>query len=741
MYESFLMRRARWVLVVFAALTVFFGFQILGLRVDSSNEKMLSQADPAYGYLEEFRRIFGSDEFIVGAFRLNKPAGEEALGKIEALAEKARRIPHVRMVQSPLRPSGDRDEELDGEEARRVLAKDPAYSNVLASGDFRSLALIVWLEHREGDRAYRGRIVQALRRLSSAHVLNGARMYIAGIPVEKNDISAFVREDQERIVPLMFVLIGVIIFAIFRNTVVTVLVLLLLGCSLLWTLGLFALAGKELNTVTGLISPVVMIVTLGSVIHFLSHFARLGGEEASSGQAMQSALRIVLAPCFLAALTTAGGLLATATLGVPAVQEFALFTAGGVMISFFLSVSVFPLLVIMAARRGIEIRIPDAHGILDRPIEWSVLVVRRHPRAVAGAAILVAMAAGFGLTRLDVDTDIINTLRPSAPLYQATRFIDRYMGGVNSLEVMISKENGGSVVDQDTLRKMAGLQDYLETFPSVTKTFSVVDGLIYSSGMGPGRKTIPPGAQGKLLYGMVAGAVSPQGRRLGQWINAGFTRLRVAARMKSVGTSEIQALSAHVKAYARRVMGEGLRVRMTGNALLLSNMSTELVSRQIAGLFLAAAFVLSAIGFLFRSFGAMVLSAIPNLIPIAVVFGLMGWLGIPLNVPTAMISSVSMGLVVDGTIHFLYTFRLQREEGKSRDEAVSRTIRIAGKPIAAAALVLVSGFSIGIIGNFVPVIYFSVFTGVTILVAVLCDLLFLPAVIMISGRNWGIDRG
>ena len=86
MYESFLMRRAKWVLVAFAALTLFFGYQIIGLKVDSSNEKMLSKADPAYGYLEEFRRIFGSDEFIVGAFRLPEPAGEKVLEEIEALA-------------------------------------------------------------------------------------------------------------------------------------------------------------------------------------------------------------------------------------------------------------------------------------------------------------------------------------------------------------------------------------------------------------------------------------------------------------------------------------------------------------------------------------------------------------------------------------------------------------------------------------------------------------------------------
>ena len=740
MYESFLMRRAKWVLVAFAALTLFFGYQIIGLKVDSSNEKMLSKADPAYGYLEEFRRIFGSDEFIVGAFRLPEPAGEKVLEEIEALAEKARRIPHVRMVQSPLRPSGDKDEELDEEEARRILVENPAYSNVLASGDFRSLALIIWLEHLEGDRVYRGRIVQAIRQLSSGHALNGARMYIAGIPVEKNDISAFVREDQQRIVPLMFVLIGVIIFAIFRNLLVTALVLLLLGCSLLWTLGLFAFAGKELNTVTGLIAPVVMIVTLGSVIHFLSHFARLGREGMSSGQAMQSALQIVLAPCFLAALTTAGGLLATATLGVPAVQEFAIFTAGGVMISFFLAVSVFPLLVILFARRGMAMRISNARGLLDRSIEWVVLVVSRYPWAVVGMAIFVAMGAGFGLMRLDVDTDLINSLRQSAPLYQATRFVDRYMGGVNSLEVMIDKTSGEKVVDPDTLRKVAGLQDFLESFPSVTKTYSIVDGLIFSSGLGPGRKSVPPGAEGKLLYAMVAGDTSSQGRRLGQWINADFTKLRIAARMKSVGSLKIQELSDRVKAYTRQKIGEGLRVRMTGNALLLSNMSIELVSRQVVGLFLAVVFVLSAIGILFRSFGVMLLSAIPNLIPIGVVFGLMGWLGIPLNVPTAMISSVAMGLVVDGTIHFLYTFRLQREKGAARDEAVSRTIRIAGKPIAAAALILVGGFSIGLIGNFIPVVYFSVFTGVTILVAVLCDLLFLPAVIMISGRDWGIER-
>mgnify|MGYP000480536409 CR=1 FL=1 len=154
MFGTFLLRRFGWVLAAFVLLTVFFGWQGFGLRGDSSNEKMLPRDDPAFRYLEEFREIFGSDEFIVGALRLRAPADSAALERIETFAEKARRIPNVRMVQSPLRPSGGAEEKIDEEEARRTLLEDPAYSDVLASSDFRSFAIIVWIEHIDGDRAY-----------------------------------------------------------------------------------------------------------------------------------------------------------------------------------------------------------------------------------------------------------------------------------------------------------------------------------------------------------------------------------------------------------------------------------------------------------------------------------------------------------------------------------------------------------------------------------------------------------
>ena len=742
MFGTFLLRRFGWVLAAFVLLTVFFGWQVFGLRVDSSNEKMLPRDDPAFRYLEEFREIFGSDEFIVGALRLRAPADSAALERIETFAEKARRIPNVRMVQSPLRPSGGAEEKIDEEEARRTLLEDPAYSDVLASSDFRSFAIIVWIEHIDGDRAYRGRIVKALRGLSSGPASPGAQVFIAGIPVEKNDISAYVREDQSRIVPLMFVLIAILIFALFRSAPTALLATLLVGCALLWTLGLFALFGKEINTVTSLISPVVIIVSLGGIIHFLSHYARIAADGRPPGLALRSALRNVLTPCFLSALTTAGGLLATAALGVPAVQDFAWFAAAGVMISFLLSISVFPLIVVFIAGRGDGFRSPAGRGVLDRALDWSMEVVSGRPAAVMIAAVLLSAVAVSGLPRLVVDTDIIRTLRPDAPLYRATRFIDDHMGGVNSLEIMIGAAGGGKVGDRASLEKVGALQDFLESHPAVTKTFSVVDGLIHASGRpaGGGRSPIPPGAEGKLLYAAVTAASSAKGRRLRHWINDDFTRLRVAVRMKSIGTAELRAFHNRIREFARDRMGDGLWLRMTGNTLLLANMSAVLVSRQVSGLLLAAVFVLSTIGVLFRSIRVMALSVIPNLIPIASVFGLMGWLGIPLNVPAAMISSVSMGLVVDGTIHFLYTFHFLREEGQTKEEAVRRTIRIAGKPIAAAALVLAGGFWVGVIGNFIPVVHFSFFTGVTILLAVLCDLLFLPATILVSRFRWGIER-
>jgi predicted RND superfamily exporter protein len=741
MIELFIFRRSGWILSAFAVLTLFFGWHLLGLRIDPSNEKMLPREDPAYRYLQDFRRIFGSDEFIVAAFRLDAPAGPKALEKIENFAQVIRRISNVRTVQSPLRPSGEMEEVIDEEDARRILSRNPAFAGVLASPDFRSFALIIWIEQLDGNRAYRSRIVDALRTLAVSHAAPVREIHIAGIPVEKNDISAYVRADQGRIIPLMFALIAAIIYGIFRRVAAALLALGLVGCALVWTLGLLALFGKELNTVSSLISPVVIIVTLGGAIHFLSHFARLAAEGQTSGPAMRNALRIVISPCFLAALTTAGGLLATAALGVPAVREFALFAAAGVMISFLLSITVFPLLAVLIAHRGAGFRVSSGPSLLNRPLDWAARAVTRRPVVVVIVSLLGTVAAVSGIPRLAVDTDIIRTLRPAAPLRRATEFIDRRMGGVNSIEIMIRAVGSGKVVDRSSLQKVAALQNFLESHPSVTKTFSVVDGLIHASGSPPGGKrlAIPAGAEGKLLYASLTSVSTPRGRRMKRWINGDFTWLRVAARLKSTGTAELQRFQKDIREFAEKYMG-GLQVQMTGNTLLLSNMSTVMVSKQLRGLFLAAAFVLSAIGVLFRSFRVMALSVIPNAIPIASVFGLMGWLGIPLNVPSAMIASVSMGLVVDGTIHFLYTLRSLREDGGSEEEAVLRTIQIAGKPIMFASMILAGGFWVGIIGNFIPVVYFSIFTGVTILVAVLCDLLFLPAMILAGRLDWVMKR-
>lgn len=737
-YRKLLSRRPNLVLAVMVFFTLFFSWQLLSLKIDSSNESMLPRNDPAYGYLQEFRRLYGEDEFIVVAFRTGGKDAAQRMAQIEKIAVRIRNLPHIQKVQSPLRPSGGEVRSLGPAEARLLLSENPAYTGILASKDMRNFALLAWIAQMSGNQDYRSRIVRGVRRIAAEGRIDGLEIYVAGTPVEKNDIATYVRNDQALIVPIIFALFAAIIFGVYRNAAVTILAMGLVGAGLIWTLGFYAWMGWELNTVTGLLSPLIMIVTLENAIHFLNHYASQMARGSAPITAMDSTLEAVLVPCSLSAITTAGGLLTIATLGVPAVQVFGFFAAAGVFFSFVLSMSAFPVLIHFAVRDGSHLSPKPCPSFIRRGLEKTSVLTARRPRAVIYAAVILTAISFVGISRLIVDTDIIRALRPSAPLRRATDFIDREMGGVNSLEIIVSQKEKKSLLAARPLNQVARLQDFMEKQPEITKTISVVDTLSYAlQGTRNHRPRSVPADDGQLrLIGEMARNSPASQKRFRPWANEAFTQLRISARMSAIGSQAAARLYRRIEAFAQENFGDALRLKMTGNLLLLSNMSNNLVSRQIQSLIIATIFVLLTIGFLFRSVRIMFLSAVPNIIPICIVFGLMGWLGIPLSVPTAMISSISLGLVVDNTIHFLYSFQKLRRDGKEWSEAIGMTIQNTGRPISISAFVLMGGFWAGIIGSFLPVMYFSVFMGLTILIAVLCDLLLLPSMLHSMRFAW-----
>jgi hypothetical protein len=360
--------------------------------------------------------------------------------------------------------------------------------------------------------------------------------------------------------------------------------------------------------------------------------------------------------------------------------------------------------------------------------------VTRHRLATAlavGGLLAVAVA---GLARIHVETDLVRSLRHASPLAAATRFIDAHLTGVNSVEILVPAPSGPDV---EILGKMARLEAAVRELPDVRKVTGLPDLLArVNRAMHRGNDAyarLPDGADAEADVSDFLEALHKEASAdLSRFLAAGpdgRATLRVNARVPALDTARSQALFARIREAADRA---GLAdVSLTGNFVVFSNMSTTLVHHQVQGLAVALVLILGVMAVQFRSIRLGALCAIPNGAPVLMVYGLMGWSGIALSVPTAMIASVVIGTIVDNSIYLLAPFREAFRQDGNYLMALMDMVRASGRAVVFSTATLAVGFWVGIFSSFVPTVHFAVLAGAAFMLGLISQFVLLPLVLVL----------
>ena len=746
---ALLLRRRRLTLTVILAVTVLLGWAALTLRIDPGVESMIPSGPGDLDRLHRFQSLFGSDEIVVVAFHADHLFTRDSLERLDALTRRIAAMPHVARVLSP---TSVRD--LDGDELGPVpvypyaevvagkrppealgqrLGSHPIFGDLLVAKDARTAAVIVELEEGPGDAEWRRGLVADLRRASEAAGL-GPATFVAGLPVEKVDVARYIARDQAVFVPLVFLILAAMTAFLYRHPVGMLVPLATVTLALVWTLGLFGLAGRALNPVTSLMTPVILVMSLEGTIQLLNQYLIARAQGLSQPSALAQAHRRMRTPCFNAALTAAIGFVSLLVLPIPAIREFGLFTAIGIMIGYGHTIVLTPLL--LASLPDLPPRVIRAFeaGPVERRLCDVVGWVTRHRLVTALVASVLLATAVAGLTRIHVETDLVRSLRHASPLAAATRFIDANLTGVNSIEILVPAPAGPDVL---VLDKVARLEAAVRALPDVRKVTGLPDLLArVNRAMHRGNDAyarVPggPDADGDIsdfIDALRTQAPVDLARFLASGPNGGET-LRINARVPALDSARSQALFARIRDAAERV---GLAdVELTGSFVLLSDMSTTLVRHQVQGLAVALVLILGVMAVQFRSIRLGALCAIPNGAPVLMVYGLMGWTGIALSVPTAMIASVVIGTIVDNSIYLLAPFREAFRQEADYGMALMDMVRASGRAVVFSTVTLAVGFWVGIFSSFVPTVHFAILAGAAFLLGLISQFVLLPLVLVV----------
>jgi predicted RND superfamily exporter protein len=742
---SFLLSHRTSALFCLLLLTLTFGWFAAHLSVDPGAESVLPSSGKDLRDLREFNATFGADEVIVVAAHSSRLFTSEGLGTIGRLTEEAQRLPDVARVLSPTNVRDLDGDELgpfplvpfekvkSGEWTPRALgeylAAHPLFGGLLVSKDARTAALLIEVKRVEDDARYRERLVRQIRDLVRP-ADPSMQFHVAGIPVEKADVADYIKRDQRIFAPLILGLFAAVTLVLYRHPVGAVIPLAVVGSSLIWTLGIYAAAGRSLNPVTSLMTPVILVCSVEGAIHLLNHylFARSSGRTKAG--AIEEAYRLSRVPCFNAAFTTAVGFASLLFLPIPAIHDFGIFTALGVMLAYLLTMVLAPLLLAFLPDFPARVRHSFEQARMETLLGRAVRGVVAHPRLSGSAALIVMAVSLAGIQRIRIETDFIRALRPDAPLARSTRFIDDHLTGVNSLEIVA---HGVTVTDPEALERVARFEARVRGLPGIRQVTGYPDlAARVNRALHQGHDAfarLPSGSEAAAELADIHDLLSEQAPAdLARFVAPGGKDLRLAARATALDSGASQRLFGQIRDAAREA---GLsRVTLTGNFVVLSDLSTSLVTNQVQGLIPAMVVIFGAMVLQFRSLRLGLLSIIPSAAPIVMAYGLMGWTGIPLSVPTAMIAGIAIGMTVDNTIHLLAHFREEFAHQGDSLSALTAMVDACGRAVVYSTIIVSGGFLVGTFSSFRPSVHFAFLTGATLLFGFACEVVLLPLALL-----------
>lgn len=691
-------------------LTVGAGILAGGLKFDNSLEVWFLDDDPELVEYEEFQQYFGSDEFVLIGVTSDDVFDATVLGAVADITNKAENAPYVHAVHSITKlPAYDALKPSDLAPFRSQVLSNALISGTLVSRDGKTTVVAVELAHEGNTVEGKRQMVDALRDIMDAvEPGDSVTLQLTGTPVLDELLIRYNEEDSAFFTPLIIIIIAIASFVMFRTLAGVVLPLLVVMVAAIWTMGLLQLMGYQMTLMSSALIPLILAISTADSIHILSEFYRYRAEGVQHQASVEKSLAEILAPCLMTSATTAAGLLALSLSQMAPLREFAVVAAAGVVCAFAISITLLPALLVVFGRRiKAPSRQQSAFGqwlgqVANASGKW------RHAILITAAA--VAGLSFWSMSKIEVGANPIAWLPESDPFRIDTALLDQSLDGTTSLEFLIRTPAGG-LADAGTLRRIAEFEKWLVMNTEVASTRSIND-LVDDAGVSE------------------------------RWVNEDRSIGRLSARLSLTESAAfLERVPEIEKRVASQVNTEQLDLKITGYVKLMTKMQGHLVDSQIQSLALAFIIITLLMLVLLRSVKLALLAMIPNLLPVVAGLGLMGVLGIGLTPGTVIIAAIVLGLVVDDTIHFLVGLRRRLRGGASLDDAIQATASEVGRALTITSVLLAAGFGVLMFASYSPNIDFGTISASVILIALVADLVVLPAALYLFQPELNIAKG
>ena len=710
-----------WLFLLCAVAAIAGGVLGARLHLDRSIENMFAPDDPILEPYRRLQRTFGEHDIVLLVYSEQDASRPAALEQLAATLADVRATDGVVAAVSLLDPPAASDFEDRG--AGRRMRR--AFSGYTHNDDLDALGIVCLVARPKPGGPPRRATLAGLRAIAE-QLPDGT---IVGETVLVEEAFDMLEADGARLNLWCTALLVAVILLCFHRLRWVVLPLVVVQMTLAVTRGTLVAAGLRMSMVSSMLSAIVTVVGVATVVHIIVRYRDAAERGLAPRDALRSAWGVLAAPVAFACLTDAAGFAALLSSRVGPVQDFGLMMALGSIAVLMCVVLVTPLVVLFGARTTQPVAAPAEGRMqawLGRLLDWSIK--HRIPLLLAGAVLTVAGAAGS--LRLELETSFIRNFRSDSHLAQSYGFVEDRFGGAGVWDVI---QPAPRALDPRAARSLLKLEAALkEQCPELTKILSLATvihagtgglpdanftaSIAIRSSLGLMRKRIPE------FVDTLQGTDPEDGR---PWLRM---LLRSPERM---GASEKSQLIDDVASVAT---SQNPEAEVTGYYVLLTRLIESLLADQWITFAVAVAAMAVMMLVALRSVRLTVAVLVPNVLPVLVLFGAMGWLGVRVNMGVAMIAAVSLGLSIDGSIHYSMSYRRARREGLGVIDALRATQSTVGRAAVFATLALVVGFSTLCTSDFVPTVYFGALVSLSMIGGLVGNVVALPVLIHLVER-------
>jgi predicted RND superfamily exporter protein len=752
-----ILRNRILILIGIATITVFLGLQWKNMRFSSSQANLLPDDHPVNVEYKTFLEQFGEDgNAVVFAIKDTALYSPENFNRWNKLSKQLAAFPEVDFVLSTdniqelvknkeketfelkplIKKQPETQREIDSLTSH-LFNNMPFYESLLFNKKSRTIRTVMYLDKDIVNTSVRKDfILQDMSSLvESFEQETNLDVRISGMPYIRTKNSQNIIGEIGIFIMAALGVTSLLFFFFFRSLRATLISMGVVIVGVMWAFGILGLLQYEITVLTALIPPLIIVIGIPNCIFLINKYQQEIKKHGNQALSLQRVIAKIGNATLMTNVTTASGFATFIVTDSKLLKEFGIVASINIIGIFILSLLIIPIIYsFLHPPKTKHLKHLNKKWI-DGFVNWTVRVVREQRIAIYATSIVLLVMSIIGIYQIDISGSIIEDMPKKEQFFKDIRFFEKEFDGIMPVEIVIDTKTPKGVLKPATLKRIDRLGDVIEEIPELSKPVSVVNLVKYSkqafyNGI-PKYYQLPTTQENSFIMDY-AQKSSGNSNLLKTFVDSTGQSARITTFMKDVKTSRMEDIEARLQENIAKIFpAERYNVYMTGSALLFLKGTKYLVKNLILSLALAIGLIALFMAYLFRSFRMIIISLIPNLLPLLITAGVMGFVGVPIKPSTILVFSIAFGISVDDTIHFLAKYRQELIANNWRIKvSVYAALKETGVSMFYTSIVLFFGFSVFIISNFGGTVALGALVSATLLFAMLANLVLLPSLLL-----------